>query len=341
MTKIRLNDTTLRDGSHAVRHQYTTAQVRKVVRALDDAGVEMLEVTHGDGLGGSTFNYGFSRVNELDLIEAAVDEATYAKIGALLLPGVGTVHDLKEAKARGAEVVRIATHCSEADVSIQHFQAARELGFETGGFLMLSHRLTPSELAKQARIMVDAGCQCVFVVDSSGYLIMEDAGDRVKAVVEEIGGDAEVGFHGHQNLSFGVANSLLAVRNGATQIDGTLYGLGAGAGNAPLEVLATVFDRLGIDIGNVDVTALQNAAEDVLRPMVDRLPMMDRGSIVQGQMGVYNSFLFHAERASERYGVPEQDILREIGRRGYVGGQEDMLIDVAVELQKQQAAATS
>ncbi|MGP6173732.1 4-hydroxy-2-oxovalerate aldolase [Corynebacterium sp. A21] len=336
MTTIRLNDTTLRDGSHAVRHQYTTAQVRKVVRALDDAGVGMLEVTHGDGLGGSTFNYGFSRVNELDLIEAAVDEAKHAKIAALLLPGVGTIADLKEAKERGAAVVRIATHCSEADVSIQHFQAARELGLETGGFLMLSHRLEPAELAKQARIMVDAGCQCVFVVDSSGYLIMEDAGDRVKAVVEEIGDDAEVGFHGHQNLSFGVANSLLAVRNGATQIDGTLYGLGAGAGNAPLEVLATVFDRLGIDIGKVDVTALQNAAEDVLKPMVDRLPMMDRGSIVQGQMGVYNSFLFHAERASERYGVPAQDLLREIGRRGYVGGQEDMLIDVAVELQKQQ-----
>lgn len=332
MTKIRLNDTTLRDGSHAVRHQYTTDQVRRIVRALDDAGVEMLEVTHGDGLGGSTFNYGFSRVNELDLIEAAVDEATNAKIAALLLPGVGTIADLKEAKQRGASVVRIATHCSEADVSIQHFQAARELGLETGGFLMLSHRLSPAELAKQARIMVDAGCQCVFVVDSSGHLIMEDAGDRVKAVVEEIGDDAEVGFHGHQNLSFGVANSLLAVRGGATQIDGTLYGLGAGAGNAPLEVLATVFDRLGIDIGGVDVSAVQNAAEDVLRPMVNRLPMMDRGSIVQGQMGVYNSFLFHAERASERYGVPTAELLREVGRRGYVGGQEDMLIDVAVEL---------
>lgn len=332
MTKIRLNDTTLRDGSHAVRHQYTTDQVRRIVRALDNAGVEVLEVTHGDGLGGSTFNYGFSRVNELDLIEAAVDEAKNAKIAALLLPGVGTIADLKEAKQRGASVVRIATHCSEADVSIQHFQAARELGLETGGFLMLSHRLTPAELAKQARIMVDAGCQCVFVVDSSGHLIMEDAGDRVKAVIEEIGGEAEVGFHGHQNLSFGVANSLLAVRNGATQIDGTLYGLGAGAGNAPLEVLATVFDRLGIDIGGVDVSAVQNAAEDVLRPMVDRLPMMDRGSIVQGQMGVYNSFLFHAERASERYGVPTAELLREVGRRGYVGGQEDMLIDVAVEL---------
>lgn len=336
--QIRLNDTTLRDGSHAVRHQYTEHQVRTVVNALDSAGVEMIEVTHGDGLGGSTFNYGFSRTPELDLISAAVDESKNAKIAALLLPGVGTIHDLKEAKERGASVVRVATHCSEADVSIQHFQAARELGFETGGFLMLSHRLEPAELAKQARIMVDAGCQCVFVVDSSGYLIMEGASDRVKAVIDEVGDDAEVGFHGHQNLGFGVANSLLAVRTGATQIDGTLYGLGAGAGNAPIEVLATVFDREGINFGDVNVEALQNAAEDVLKPMVPRLPMMDRGSIVQGQMGVYNSFLFHAERASERYEVPTADILREVGRRGYVGGQEDMIIEVAVQLRKSQPA---
>lgn len=331
MTKIRLNDTTLRDGSHAVRHQYTTDQVRQIVRSLDDAGVEVLEVTHGDGLGGSTFNYGFSRVNELDLIEAAVDEARNAKIAALLLPGVGTIADLKEAKQRGASVVRIATHCSEADVSIQHFQAARELGLETGGFLMLSHRLTPAELAKQARIMVDAGCQCVFVVDSAGALIMEEAGDRVKAVYEEIGSDAQVGFHGHQNLSFGVANSVLAVRNGATQIDGTLIGLGAGAGNAPIEVLATAFERLDIEHG-VDVNQILLAAEEVLRPMVSRVPTMDRGSIVQGQMGVYNSFLFHAERASERYGVPAAAHLSQQVRRGYVGGQEDMLIEVAVDL---------
>lgn len=337
MTKIRLNDTSLRDGSHAVRHQYTEEQARTVVRALDDAGIEMIEVTHGDGLGGSTFNYGFSHTSDLDLIEAAADEARNARIAALLLPGVGTIHHLKEAQKRGAEIVRVATHCSEADVSIQHFQAARELGMETGGFLMLSHRLEPQELAKQARIMVDAGCQCVFVVDSSGYLIMEGAADRVKAVIGEVGDDAQVGFHGHQNLGFGVANSLLAVREGASQIDGTLYGLGAGAGNAPIEVLATVFDRYGIDIGNVDPRALQNAAEDVLKPMVDRLPMMDRGSIVQGQMGVYNSFLFHAERAEKRYGVPAADILREVGRRGYVGGQEDMLIDVAVELQAAQS----
>lgn len=333
--KIRLNDTTLRDGSHAVRHQYTPEQVRAVVRALDDAHVEMIEVTHGDGLGGSTFNYGFSKTNEFDLIEAAVDEARNAKIAALLLPGLGRVDDIKEAHKRGISMLRVATHCTEADISIQHFQAARELGLETGGFLMLSHRAAPQKLAEQARIMVDAGCQCVFVVDSAGALIMEEASDRVAAILDEIGSDAQVGFHGHQNMSFGVANSVLAARAGAQQIDGTLYGLGAGAGNAPIEVLATAFECLGFNIGEVDVAALQNAAEDVLLPMVDRLPMMDRASIIQGQMGVYNSFLFHAERAEQRYGVPAHAILREVGRRGYVGGQEDMIIDVAVALKNQ------
>lgn len=331
MTKIRLNDTTLRDGSHAVRHQYTEEQVRNVVRALDNASVEMIEVTHGDGLGGSSFNYGFSKVPDLDLISAAVDEAKFAKIACLLLPGLGTVEDLKEAHARGASMVRIATHCTEADVSIRHFQAARELGMETGGFLMLSHRIEPLELAKQARIMVDAGCECVFVVDSAGSLIMEEAADRVKALVDEIGEEAQVGFHGHQNLSFGVANSVLAVRAGASQIDGSLAGLGAGAGNSPTEVLAVAFDRLDIKHG-VDLESILGAAEDVLKPMVERLPMMDRGSIIQGQMGVYNSFLLHAERAAARYNIPTADILAEVGRRGYVGGQEDMIIDVAVAL---------
>ena len=325
--KIRLNDTTLRDGSHAVRHQYTKEQVKKVVRALDDAGVEMIEVTHGDGLGGSSFNYGFSHTRDIELIEAAVEEAKNAKIAALMLPGLGTVKDLKEAKSAGASIVRVATHCTEADISIQHFRAARELGFETGGFLMLSHRITPAELA---------GCQCVFVVDSAGYLVMNQAGDRVKAVVEEIGEDAQVGFHGHQNLGFGVANSLLAAVNGARQIDGTLYGLGAGAGNAPIEVLATVFNRTGIDIGNVNEAKLRDAAEDILKPMVEHLPMMDRGSIVQGEFGVYNSFLLHARRAADRYGVPAATVLEEVGRRGYVGGQEDMIIDVAIDLAKQQ-----
>lgn len=332
MPKIRLNDTTLRDGSHAIRHQYTEDQVRRVVRALDDAKVQMIEVTHGDGLGGSSFNYGFSKVSDLDLISAAVDEAKHASIACLLLPGLGTVADLKEARERGASMVRIATHCTEADVSIRHFQAARELGMETGGFLMLSHRIPPAELAQQARIMVDAGCQCVFVVDSAGSLIMEQASDRVAALIDEIGDEAQVGFHGHQNLSFGVANSVLAVRAGASQIDGSLAGLGAGAGNSPTEVLAVAFESLGIEHG-VDLDGILAAAEDVLKPMVERLPAMDRGSIIQGHRGVYNSFLLHAERAAARYGVPTADILAEVGRRGYVGGQEDMIIDVAVALQ--------
>jgi 4-hydroxy 2-oxovalerate aldolase len=328
---VRLTDTTLRDGSHAMSHRFTVANVRSVVRALDDAGLRVIEVTHGDGLGGSSFNYGFSAVPELELIRAAVDEATQAKIAVLMLPGLGTVHDLHAAHDAGATVARIATHSTEADVSIQHFLAARSLGMETVGFLMLSHRTSPEELAKQARIMADAGCQCVYVVDSAGALILEEVSDRVSALVAELGGDAQVGFHGHQNISLGVANSILAVRAGALQIDGTLCALGAGAGNSPTEVLATVFDRLGIRTG-VDMQGVLRAAEDIVRPMMLRVPVMDRASIMQGYAGVYSSFLIHAERASERYGVPAYEILRAVGEAGYVGGQEDMIVDVAVAL---------
>ncbi|MFL4475396.1 4-hydroxy-2-oxovalerate aldolase [Paeniglutamicibacter sp. MACA_103] len=328
---IRLTDTTLRDGSHAMSHQFTEEHVRSVVRALDDSRVEVIEVTHGDGLGGSSFNYGFSKVPELDLIKAAVDEAKAAKIAVLMLPGLGTIHDLNQAYDAGASVARIATHCTEADVSIQHFQHARKLGMETVGFLMLSHRVSPAELAKQARIMADAGCQCVYVVDSAGALILDDVSDRVSALVAELGDDAQVGFHGHQNMSFGVANSVFAVRAGAKQIDGTLMALGAGAGNSPTEVLAAAFDRLDIKTG-VDIQGVMAAAEDVVKPFITRMPIMDRASIMQGYAGVYSSFLIHAERAAERYGVPAYRILEEIGKAGYVGGQEDMIVDVAVQL---------
>ncbi|GAA3325225.1 4-hydroxy-2-oxovalerate aldolase [Paeniglutamicibacter sulfureus] len=328
---IRLTDTTLRDGSHAMSHQFTEEHVRSVVRALDDSRVEVIEVTHGDGLGGSSFNYGFSKVPELDLIKAAVDEAKAAKIAVLMLPGLGTIHDLNQAYDAGASVARIATHCTEADVSIQHFQHARKLGMETVGFLMLSHRVSPEELAKQARIMADAGCQCVYVVDSAGALILDDVSDRVAALVTELGDDAQVGFHGHQNMSFGVANSVFAVRAGAKQIDGTLMALGAGAGNSPTEVLAAAFDRLDIKTG-VDIQGVMAAAEDVVKPFITRMPVMDRASIMQGYAGVYSSFLIHAERAAERYGVPAYRILEEIGKAGYVGGQEDMIVDVAVQL---------
>ncbi|MCD4851278.1 4-hydroxy-2-oxovalerate aldolase [Arthrobacter sp. AK01] len=328
---VRLTDTTLRDGSHAMSHKFTEEHVRSVVRALDDAKVEVIEVTHGDGLGGSSFNYGFSLTPELDLVRAAVDEAKNARIAVLMLPGLGTIHDLNAAHQAGAQVARIATHCTEADVSIQHFQHARQLGMETVGFLMLSHRITPAQLAQQARIMADAGCQCVYVVDSAGALILDDVTERVSALVAELGTDAQVGFHGHQNLSFGVANSVYAARAGAKQIDGTLLALGAGAGNSPTEVLAAAFERLNIQTG-VDVHAVMAAAEDVVKPFVTRMPVMDRASIMQGYAGVYSSFLIHAERAAERYGVPAWQILEEIGKAGYVGGQEDMIVDVAVSL---------
>lgn len=328
---VRLTDTTLRDGSHAMSHKFTDEHVRDVVRALDDSRVEVIEVTHGDGLGGSSFNYGFSLTPELQLIKAAVDEAKQSKIAVLLLPGLGTIHDLNEAHEVGAKVARIATHCTEADISIQHFQHARKLGMETVGFLMLSHRVTPEELAKQARIMADAGCQCVYVVDSAGALILDDVSDRVSALVAELGNDAQVGFHGHQNMSFGVANSVFAVRAGAKQIDGTLVALGAGAGNSPTEVLAAAFDRLEIKTG-VDVQGLMAAAEDIVKPFITRMPVMDRASIMQGYAGVYSSFLIHAERAADRYGVPAYKILEAVGKAGYVGGQEDMIVDVALQL---------
>jgi 4-hydroxy 2-oxovalerate aldolase len=332
---IRITDSTLRDGSHAIRHKFTEEQVRAVVSALDGAGVEVIEVTHGDGLGGSSFNYGFAAVDDITLVRAAVDEAKHAKIAVLLLPGLGTVTDLKAAADAGASVARIATHCTEADVAIQHFGAARDLGMETVGFLMLAHRLDPAGMARQARIMVDAGAQCVYVTDSAGALVLAEAQDRVAALVDEIGDEAEVGFHGHQNLSLGIANSVLAVNAGARQVDGALCALGAGAGNSPTEVLAATFDRLGISTG-IDVPGVLAAAEDVLRPLIPKLPWMDRSSVVQGYAGVYSSFLLHAQRAAERYGVPAHAILQKVGEAGYVGGQEDMIIDVALRLRAEQ-----
>ncbi|ASR36477.1 4-hydroxy-2-oxovalerate aldolase [Prauserella marina] len=332
--EVRIVDTTLRDGSHAMAHQFTERNVRDTVRALDDAGVSLIEVTHGDGLGGSTFNYGFSLVDERKLIAAAADEAQRATIAVLLLPGLGTVADMKAAADLGAGAVRVATHCTEADVSIQHFTKARELGLETVGFLMLAHMSEPEALAKQARIMADAGCQCVYVVDSAGALILEEAADRVAALVAELGDQVQVGYHGHQNLSFGVANSVLAYRAGARQIDGSLVALGAGAGNSPTEVLAAAFERLGVRTG-VDKDVLMAAAEEVVKPFITRLPVMDRSSIVQGFAGVYSSFLLHAERAAARYGVPAHEILYQVGERRYVGGQEDMIIDIALRLAKE------
>jgi 4-hydroxy 2-oxovalerate aldolase len=331
---VRLTDTTLRDGSHAMEHRFTEAQVRATVHALDGAGVEVIEVSHGDGIGGSSFNYGFSAVDEMTLVAAAVEEATQAKIAILLVPGIGTMNDLRRARQAGASVARIATHCTEADVSIQHFGLAKSLEMETVGFLMMSHRTSPEELARQARVMVDAGADCVYAVDSAGALVLEEARARIAALVAEVGDEAQVGFHGHQNLSLGVANSVLAFQTGARQIDGSLCALGAGAGNSPTEVLAATFNHLGVETG-VDVGGVLDAAEEVVRPFLPRWPKADRTAIVQGWAGVYSSFLLHAEHAAHRYGVPAHEILQRAGQAGYVGGQEDMLIDIAIDLARE------
>jgi 4-hydroxy 2-oxovalerate aldolase len=321
----------LRDGSHAKGHQFTSEHVRSVVAALDAAGMPVIEVTHGDGLGGSSFNYGRSLTDERELMEVAVATAQRAKIAALMVPGIGTMDDMRACRDLGVSIVRIATHCTEADISVQHFGLARQLGFETVGFLMMAHKVAPEQLAEQARIMVDAGCECPYVVDSAGAMILDDAGDRVAALVAEVGGDAQVGFHGHDNLGIAVANSVVAVRAGAVQIDGSTRGFGAGAGNTRNEVFAAVCDRLGIRTG-IDVLALIDAAEDVVRPVMDQECILDRLSLVMGYAGVYSSFLRHAYRAAEQYGVSGADILIKCGEAQLVGGQEDQIISIAAEL---------
>jgi 4-hydroxy 2-oxovalerate aldolase len=333
---IRITDSCMRDGSHAVSHQFDEAAVRAMVAALDRSRVPVLEVAHGDGLGGSSFNYGFSKVPERSLIKIAVDTAQFSKIACLVLPGVGTVDDIRAARDLGVSVMRVATHSTEANISAQHFGIARELGLETVGFLMMAHSVSPEELARQGRIMADAGCQCVYVVDSAGALVMEQVSDRVAALCEALGDDAQVGFHGHQNLSLAVANSLLAIRAGAQQIDGCTRAFGAGAGNTPTEVFAAVCERVGIRTG-IDVFALIDAAEDVVRPVMDSEPVVDRMSLLMGYAGVYSSFLRHANRAAERYGVSGPEILLRAGKRQLVGGQEDLLIDIALEIAAEQA----
>ncbi|GDY29789.1 4-hydroxy-2-oxovalerate aldolase [Gandjariella thermophila] len=335
---IRITDTSLRDGSHHKRHQFTADEVRAIVAALDGAGVPVIEVTHGDGLGGSSFNYGFSRTPEQELITIAAETARQAKIAVLMLPGVGVKEDIAIARDNGASVCRIATHCTEADVAVQHFGLARDLGLETVGFLMMAHSQPPEVLAKQARIMVDAGCQCVYVVDSAGALVLEQVGERVEAIAAELGDDAQIGFHGHENLDVAVANSIIAARAGAVQIDGSTRRFGAGAGNTPVEALVGVCDKLGIRTG-VDFFRIVDAAEDVVRPAMPEECRLDRLALMMGYAGVYSSFLKHAYHQAERYGVSGAEILIRAGARKLVGGQEDQLIDIALELRREAAAS--
>lgn len=334
--RFRLTDSTLRDGSHAVAHQFTEPQVRRVVGALARAGVPVIEVSHGDGVGGSSFNYGFSHTEEMGLIRAAVAEAGEAKIAVLMVPGIGTKSDLRRAAEAGARVARIATHCTEADISQQHIALAHDLGMEAVGFLMMASMTTPELLAEEAAKMASYGADAVYVVDSAGAMTIDDAKRRVSAVKARVG--CQVGIHAHNNLSLAVANSMAALDEGVDQVDGCTTGLGAGAGNCPTEILVAVCERSGIPTG-VDPLAIMDAAQDAVRPIRPEQGVIDRDGLLLGYAGVYGSFLLHAKRAADRYGVDSKEILLELGRRKVVGGQEDMIIDVAVELQRRAAAA--
>jgi len=331
---FRLIDSTLRDGSHAISHQYTVDQVVSVVKGLDAAGVQVIEVTHGDGLAGSSFNYGFSAVDEMKLIEAAVAATTDAEIAVLLVPGIGTLDELRRARDLGVGVVRIAVHCTEADITQQHITIAKDLGMEAIGFLMMSHMNTPKGLLEQARLMESFGADTVYIADSAGAMTTNEVRARVAEIVGGI--DVPLGVHAHQNLSLAVANSIAAYEEGARNLDGTSAGLGAGAGNCPTEILAAVCEKNGI-VSGVDPLKLMDLAEEVTRPLMPRQQVIDRAGLLLGYAGVYGSFLLHAERAAQRYGVSQAEILLELGRRQVVGGQEDMIIDVAVELARKHA----
>jgi 4-hydroxy-2-oxovalerate/4-hydroxy-2-oxohexanoate aldolase len=335
--KITLHDMCLRDGMHPKQHQISLGEMIAVATGLDAAGVSLIEVTHGDGLGGASVNYGFPAHTDEDYLRAVVPKLKRAKVSALLLPGIGTVDHLRMAHDCGVATIRVATHCTEADVSEQHIALARKLGLDTVGFLMMAHMVEPKELVAQAKLMEGYGANCIYCTDSAGYMLPEDVTARIGALKAALKPETAIGFHGHHNMAMGIANSLAAVEAGAVRIDGSAAGLGAGAGNTPLEVFNAVCDRMGIVTG-VDVFKLMDVAEDLVVPMMDHPIRIDRDALILGYAGVYSSFLLFAKRASAKYGVPSADILVELGRMKTVGGQEDMIEDLALNLSRTRKA---
>lgn len=334
--EITIHDMCLRDGMHAKRHQITVNEMVKISKAMDEAGIPMIEVTHGDGLGGASVNYGFPTAKDEEYLTAVCKEMKNAKISALLLPGIGTVDHMRMAVDCGISTIRIATHCTEADISQQHLAMARSIDhLDTVGFLMMAHMIEAEELVTQLKMMEDFGAHCVYITDSAGYMLPDDVTSRVALARAELKPDTELGFHGHHNMAMGVANSVAAVAAGANRIDASLAGLGAGAGNTPLEVFAAVCDRMGIETG-IDTFKAMDVAEDLIIPMMDHPVRVDRDALTLGYSGVYSSFLLFAKRSAKKYNLSTRDILVELGRRRTVGGQEDMIEDLALDMAKAQ-----
>lgn len=332
--KVTLHDMTLRDGMHPKSHKITIDQMIAVATKLDEAGVPMIEVTHGDGLGGGSVNYGFPAHSDQEYLEAVVPRMKQAKVSALALPGIGTVDDLKMAVETGVSCIRVATHCTEADVSSQHIGMAVEMGVDTVGFLMMAHMIEPDQLLEQGLLMESYGANCIYITDSAGYMLPDDVTARVALFRKELKPETELGFHGHHNLGMGIANSLAAIEAGANRIDAAVAGLGAGAGNTPLEVFVAVLNRMGVQHG-VDLDMVADCAEEIVVPMMDKLTRVDRESLILGYAGVYSSFLLFAQRAQEKYGVSARELLMELGRRKTVGGQEDMIEDLALDMKRE------
>jgi len=334
---VILHDMSLRDGMHAKQHQISIDQMVSIAQGLDQAGIPLIEVTHGDGLGGSSVNYGFPAHSDEDYLNAVIPNMKQAKVSALLIPGIGTVDHLRMAKDLGVSTIRVATHCTEADVAEQHIGLARKLNMDTVGFLMMAHMTSASTILEQAKKMVSYGANCVYCTDSAGYMLPTEVTEKIGLLRRELPNDVEIGFHGHHNMGMAIANSLAAVEAGASRIDGSVAGLGAGAGNTPLEVFVAVLERMNVKSG-VDLFSIMDVAEDLVVPMMDHPIRVDREALTLGYAGVYSSFLLFAQRAAKKYGVSARDILVELGRLGTVGGQEDMIEDVAITLSKQLAA---
>ena len=331
--KITLHDMCLRDGMHPQRHQITVEQMVEVATALDEAGMPLIEISHGDGLGGASVNYGFPAASDEAYLSAVIPKMKRAKISALLIPGIGTVDHLRMAKDLGVHCIRVATHCTEADVSEQHIGLGRKLGMDTVGFLMMAHMIETKALVAQALLMESYGANCLYITDSAGYMLPEEVRARVSAVREALQPETELGFHGHHNMAMGVANTIAAIEAGANRVDASCAGMGAGAGNTPMEVLVAVLDRMGVEHG-VDLFKVSDVAEDIVYPMMTHKVRIDRDALVLGYAGVYSSFLLFAKQAAEKYGLSSRDILVELGRRRTVGGQEDMIEDLAITMAK-------